>query len=459
MDPEMKEMTTKCFRGRLKTFHYVAWAFVVLLVAAVITLGVFLGITVNDKNALTMRSENGYLSSYYTLTDSLLQIENNLSKMRVVRTPSLQSELLTKAAINAEVSEQCLSALSISGANMQSTVKFCNQVGDYSLYLLRKLDSGESLSDTDYSTLDKLYETTRLLGEKMNSLSEKISSGDYSFSADLGAEDDAFSSIVSDIADGAIEYPALIYDGPFSDGLDDPSPVALEGEEISQEKGAELLKTYLTDYSDVIVKYEGELGGFIEGYSYSFTAGEVSGNAQLSKIGGKLVMADVNDSVSDPKFTKEEGVELAEQYCEKIGIDNMSAVWACVTDSELYVNLCYKEDGIVFYPDMVKIKVSLQTGRITGFEAREYIYNHTERDTDYTVSITEEEALAVGYGEMKVESVRLAVIPMDAGGEKLTYEVYGTIDGYGFFVYVDAATGKDVRVLQVIDSDEGELLM
>lgn len=443
---------------KLRIAHYFIFAAVTLLITAVITLSVFLGLTLNDRNSLSTRSSNAYTSSYYTLTDSLLQIENNLSKMRVVRTPSLQSELLVKAAINAEVAEQCLTSLSVSGANMYSTIKFCNQVGDYSLYLLKKLDNGESLSDTDYSALDKLYETTYSLGVKLNSLSEKISAGEYDF-ADLGAEDDAFSAVVSDIADGAIEYPALIYDGPFSDGLEDPSPVALKGEEITSEEGIDMVKAYLSDYGDIDVKFEGELGGYIECYSYSFTAGNVSGNAMLSKIGGALVMADVNDTVTDPQYTKEQGVELAEQYCDKIGIKGMTAVWACVTDSELYVNLCYEEDGIIYYPDMVKIKVSLQSGKITGFEGREYIYNHTERDTDYSVNITEEEALAASYGEMTVESIRLVVIPLDAGGEKLTYEVYGTIDGYGFFVYVDASTGKDVRVLQVIDSDEGELLM
>lgn len=220
-----------------------------------------------------------------------------------------------------------------------------------------------------------------------------------------------------------------------------------------------MLKKYMSDYEDIEVSYEGELGGFIECYSYTFSSGGVYGNAMLSKKGGALVMADVNDTVTNPGYTKEQGVELAEQYCEKIGISDMSAVWACVTDSELYVNLCYEQDGIIFYPDMVKVKISLETGKVTGYEAREYIYNHTERDADYNVSVTEEEALAAGYGEMSVESVRLAVIPLDAGGEKLTYEVYGTVDGYGFFVYVDAATGKAVRVLQVIDSDEGELLM
>ena len=442
----------------LRVAHYFIFAAVALLVAAVITLGIFLGFAVDDRNELSLRSENVYTSAFYSLEDSLLQIETNLGKMRVVRTPSLQSELLTKAAINAEVAEQCLSSLSVSGAAMSSTIKFCNQVGDYSLYLLRKLDNGESLSDTDYSTLDKLYESTYELGSRLGEISGKIASGEYSFSM-LGKEDDAFSATVSDIADGAIEYPSLIYDGPFSDGLEDPAPVALEGEDITAEQGAEMLKKYMSDYEDIEVSYEGELGGFIECYSYTFSSGGVYGNAMLSKKGGALVMADVNDTVTNPGYTKEQGVELAEQYCEKIGISDMSAVWACVTDSELYVNLCYEQDGIIFYPDMVKVKISLETGKVTGYEAREYIYNHTERDADYNVSVTEEEALAAGYGEMSVESVRLAVIPLDAGGEKLTYEVYGTVDGYGFFVYVDAATGKAVRVLQVIDSDEGELLM
>lgn len=450
--------TSDVRHNNLKVAHYFIFAAVAVLVTAVITLGVFLGFAVDGKNELSLRSENGYASAFYSLEDSLLQIETNLGKMRVVRTPSLQSELLTKTAINAEVAEQCLSTLSVSGAAMSSTIKFCNQVGDYSLYLLRKLDGGESLSETDYSTLDKLYESTYELGTRLSEVSGKIVAGEYSFSM-LGKEDDAFSATVSDIADGAIEYPSLIYDGPFSDGLEDPSPVALEGEEITAEQGAEILKRYLSDYEVTEVSCDGELGGFIECYSYSFSAGSVHGNAMLSKKGGALVMADVNDTVADPKYTKEQGVELAEQYCEKIGIDNMSAVWACVTDSELYVNLCYEEDGIIFYPDMVKVKISLETGKVTGYEAREYIYNHTERDADYNVTVTEEEALAAGYGEMSVESVRLAVIPLDAGGEKLTYEVYGTVDGYGFFVYVDAATGNAVRVLQVIDSDEGELLM
>ncbi len=170
---DTKNMTDEQ-HATLKVAHYFIFAAVALLIGAVITLGVFLGMALDDGKELSRKADNGYTSSYYTLTDSLLQIETNLSKMRVVRTPSLQSELLTMTAIDAEVAEQCLATLSVSGANMTGTVKFCNQVGDFSLYLLKKLDNGESLSDTDYSTADKLYETTGLLARRLNSLSEKI---------------------------------------------------------------------------------------------------------------------------------------------------------------------------------------------------------------------------------------------------------------------------------------------
>ena len=112
------------------------------------------------------------------------------------------------------------------------------------------------------------------------------------------------------------------------------------------------------------------------------------------------------------------------------------------------------------YPDMIKIKVSLQTGKVIGFEALEYIYNHNREDeVDYSVTVTEEEVRALYDGKLDIRNVRLAVIPVGGGTEKLCYEVYGVSDDYKYFVYVDAEKGVELQVMQVIDSDDGELLM
>lgn len=444
-----------------KKKNAVIWTVIVLLATAVITLGIFLGVAVSDKDKLRTQAENSYRSSYFTLADSILQIENSLSKMRVVRSDKLQSELLIKTSINAEVAEQCLNTLSVGNTDMQSTIKFCNQVQDYCLYLLSKIESDKDLSDTDYSALEKLYSASYQLGVRVNSLREDMVNDGYAFIDSLGKQDDAFSAIVTQIANGAIEYPSLIYDGPFSDGLEDPSPKTLDGEEITPEQGEEYVRKYAYGYEIASISFLGESGGYFDCLLYSFTDNSgKSGSVQISKTGGHLVMLDVYDEVEEPAYTRDDALQLASQYCEKLGYADMTAVWSCVTDSELYVNMCYEQDGIIFYPDMLKIKVSLQTGKVVGFESLEYIYNHDKnRDTDYNVTVTEEEVLAAPYGQMKIKSVRLAVIPYGAGSERLAYEVYGMLDDYQFFVYVDAETGQELKVLQVIDSDEGELLM
>ena len=63
------------------------------------------------------------------------------------------------------------------------------------------------------------------------------------------------------------------------------------------------------------------------------------------------------------------------------------------------------------------------------------------------------------YGALETESVRLAVIPTPGGGERLAYEVYGTVQEEKFFVYADPETGDEVRVLMDVDGEQGGLLI
>jgi germination protein YpeB len=141
-----------------------------------------------------------------------------------------------------------------------------------------------------------------------------------------------------------------------------------------------------------------------------------------------------------------------------MGIESMKGVYATVTDGILFVNMCYVENDVVIYPDMIKVKVSLDDGKIVGFEGLNYIYNHTQRQID-TPTVTEGEVRNMDFGGLSIKSIRLALIPLTGGKEALTYEVFGNIDDYNFYIFVDAKTGKEVKVMQVIDSDEGELLM
>lgn len=438
-----------------KIFHIVV---AIILLTAIILLSVFLGLSRADGKSWMAMSENNMESAYYTLTDSLLNIENNFSKLRVTRDGNLAGEMLIDVAMDSQTAAANLAILSYSGYDMSALVKFCNQVGDYSKYLVTKLTGGEELSEEDYNTLAKLYEATYSIGKKLNAVKDALMSGEKIVTG-LDEFNSQFTEIADSLVDGSIKYPSLIYDGAFSDSLEERQPKALSGEDIDPEKQQDNIAKILCDYEIKSVKYTGESDNGFTAYVYDITLEDGSNvYLQLAKKGGSIVMWDKQFDSQQPTLSVEEGVVLAEQYMQKQGYENVKGVYACVTDSVLYVNICYVENDIVLYPDMIKIKVSLDDGKIIGFEGLNYIYNHTERSLE-TPSVTEGEVRNMNFGGLEVQSVRLALIPLDNSKESLTYEVYGKVDNYAYYVFIDAMTGKAVEVLQVIDSDEGELLM
>lgn len=438
-----------------KIFHIVV---AVILLTAIILLSVFLGLSRSDGKSWMAMSENNMESAYYTLTDSLLNIENNFSKLRVTRDGNMAGEMLIDVAMDSQTAAANLAILSYSGYDMSALVKFCNQVGDYSKYLVTKLTGGEELSEEDYNTLAKLYEATYSIGKKLNAVKDALMSGEKIVTG-LDEFNSHFAEIADSLVDGSIQYPSLIYDGAFSDSLEERQPKSLSGEDIDPEKQQDNITKILCDYKIKSVKYTGESDNGFTAYVYDVTLEDGSNvYLQLAKKGGSIVMWDKQFDSQQPTLSVEEGVVLAEQYMQKQGYENVKGVYACVTDSVLYVNICYVENDIVIYPDMIKIKVSLDDGKIIGFEGLNYIYNHTERSLE-TPAVTEGEVRNMDFGGLEVQSVRLALIPLDNGKETLTYEVYGKVDNYAYYVFIDAKTGKAVEVLQVIDSDEGELLM
>ncbi len=430
----------------------------ILLLIAIILLSVFLGIAKSNEEKWKTNSEYNYENAYYTLSDSLLNMENNLSKLRVTRSDSLVNEMLIEIAMNSQTAVANLTTLSYGGYDLSNAIKYCNQVGDYSKFLAQKLNAGSEISEEDRKTLDGLYQSTFKLGKSLGKVKEKLVEGGRIIDG-LNKLNEEFIVIASGLVDGSIEYPSLIYDGAFSDSLINREVKGLSGEDISKDGQEDRIKKILCDYDVKSITFIGENTNGFDSFLYqaNMSNGQIA-SIQLAKKGGAIVMWDTSFDAQEPKLTVEEGTLLAEQYMKKQGYDDMKGVYACVTDGLLYVNMCYTKDDIIYYPDMIKVKVSLDDGKIVGFEGLNYIYNHTQRDTQ-SPSITEGEVTNMDFGNMSVTSVRLALIPMSNGKELLTYEVYGSMDNINFYIFVDAKTGKEVRVMQVIDSDEGELLM
>ena len=107
-----------------------------------------------------------------------------------------------------------------------------------------------------------------------------------------------------------------------------------------------------------------------------------------------------------------------------------------------------KMDGIYIYSDMVKLQIALDDNTLLNFDQTSYATRHYQRQLPAPV-LSKEQILQNRNPNFQVETVRLALITDEYSiNEILTYEIQGTVVGETFSVFVDAATGQEIRIVR-----------
>ncbi len=429
-----------------------------MLLAVVITLSVFVGLYAKDRRDKDRDIESFYQSAYYGLVGNFVDIENDLAKARVITDNKLLRQNLMKIDVNCNLASQNLQVFYANNDGMSNLMNFINQLGDYCGYLIKELEKGKSLTISQTENLNKMWGVSKEYGKLLNSLQDYAKDG-TTLARLLGENNEQFEDILSNIGNGSIEYPSLIYDGPFSDGILNREAKGIVGEEISADQGKALVEKYLVGYDIENIEYAQDSVNRIESYLYAVKLkGGRQCSVQIAKKGGLLLLMDLFHEVVEPSLTIEQCQKVAEQYCESIGLKNMKAVWINNNQSNIYINMCYEQDGIVNYADMVKIKISLDTGEVIGYEGLNYAFNHVTRVYD-APTVSEEQAVLNVSAILDNIKCRLVTIPWNVTAEKVAYEIVGELDGEKYFVYIDAYNGDELNVLRMIDSNQGDLLM
>ena len=136
----------------------------------------------------------------------------------------------------------------------------------------------------------------------------------------------------------------------------------------------------------------------------------------------------------------------------------MKCVWNYASGGTEHLNFAYTENGVIMYPDLVKLNVCMETGVVTGLDADNYYINHTDRLIGKAKHDMGEAFDKVNV-KLDVQDERVTVIPLGNGRETLAYEFIGTYNGSVYYVYVDADTLKEVEIYKVVDTEQGRLLM
>lgn len=397
-----------------------------------------------------------YRRSLYDVTEQVGSIDLNLSKAIATKDSAAMSGYLLDAAIESELAESDIHDLPIKDENKVYTTKLINQIGDFTKMLNKKIARGESVTEEEYATLEKLREYNRKLKDALDEFIGNSGDGyEFNINADNG---DALLSGLNQLENLSVEYPELIYDGPFSDGLLKREIKGLSGDNITSSEAKDIFSELFAEYNPQNIEVGKSVNADIPCYNVSASIKGKPVLAQISETGGKLIMYSQSGSCNAAKYEFSAAEKKAEEFLSSLGIENMKPVWYVFYNNSYTINYAGIDNGAVVYPDMIKIKLCAETSDIIGFEATTYYKNHTER-TVGSPALSKRAAKEKVSDSIEVETVRLAVIPFGNDSERLCYEFSGKKDGDTYYAYIDAQTGAQLNMFKVIESTEGTLLM
>ena len=136
----------------------------------------------------------------------------------------------------------------------------------------------------------------------------------------------------------------------------------------------------------------------------------------------------------------------------------MAETYFQTQENIITINYVYEQNGIVVYPDLIKVKIALDDGEILGVESTGYLNSHTTR-TDTIPTISKEQAKAKLNPKLDIQSEKLAIIPTEWKTEILCYEFKGKVDETEFLVYINAKNGREENILVIIETPGGILTM
>lgn len=433
---------------------------VVLGTVCLTLMGILWGV-VTRSNLYATQLENMYKRALYQLVGNVNDIELDISKAISTTTLSTQREILTRVNDNTVQAVDNLAVLPLASKNTSNFFDILNHIGGYTQSIVDNLNEGIKLTSEQLDTLSGLHSTSLNLVYELNDYLLDLDL-DYEIINNVDFRDDfnsSFTGGLNNIESEKEGMPTLIYDGPFSDSVLNKEIVGLPEGEVTVEEATQIVQQKLAVYSIEKINYTGDSNGKFVTYNFEVTCTNCSLYVQITKQGGFILsIVAYGTAQGEYDLTEEQAQTLATNIATIFEIKNMQAVWTSTNGNIIYVNLAPVVDGVIYYPDLIKVKIDKYSGIVIGWEATNYATNHTNRSVPSPeISITE--ANKVISPALTVIDTRLAIIPQQYVGEHLTYEYICEWKDYTYYVYVDTVTGEEVQILRVVKTTRGDLIV
>lgn len=376
-----------------------------------------------SQMALSAQASSAQLVSSFSAIDTALQ------KARFTADPTMQAELSAEIWHESASIQACLNSLPFATSGAQEAQKFAAQAGEYARSLISNpaKNSYEMLTELEKSA--SFFTQNSMLGDKQSSFTQTAFKGNSS------------------------EYPALIYDGPYSEHLDKREPEFLKGKADITEQEARVIASGFTDILPQSFTVTQNFGAKMPFYRLESEFYSID----VARAGGVVINMTCGRTIGATSLTQDDAVLRAETFLRSHTDIPMKRSYSETANGCTTINFAALSGETTLYPDLIKIIVALDNGEIIGVEARGFIMSHKER-TLSAPKISQADAQAKVSTNLKVLSSSLAVIPTRGENEKLCYEfICETPQSTHCIVYINAETGREQNILMLLESESGVL--
>lgn len=413
--------------------------------------------------------ENGYRHAFAELSANLNELDVALQKGIYATSPSMLGVLCTQIYGKAMSAQMALGELPYSNVELEQTAAFLAKAGDYAAALSRSAAVTGVCSDEQREALRGLSAGASDLSARVAGLQSDLMGGAVTLEDLEAAEarlsaaeggghtlaDSSYQTVESDFP----ELPSLIYDGPFSEHIAGRTPAMLEGREDVTQDEARLAAARFLDLKPELFTLVSAGSGRLPTYSFSAMVDGGELYVEVTRRGGLVVELLHSRPVESAALSREEAVAAAAAFLTSRGYPNMTESYFIDQGNVLTINFAAQQGEVLCYPDLVKVSVALDNGRVVGFESEGYLMNHTLRDLPRS-PVSLGKAQAALSPELDILSHRLALIPTGGEYEVLTHEFKcQSADGRHVLVYINAQTGQEEKILILLEDESGTLVI
>ncbi|MCR4431452.1 MAG: germination protein YpeB [Tepidanaerobacteraceae bacterium] len=434
--------------------------------------GIIFGFWSISKRAYSAENalEASYQRGFFELIDQVNNLNLLISKSLVTSSDAQRIMTFTTIWHQAEGARTSLSQLPLGQRDMTNSQKFFAQLGDFSYSLSKKIVNGEEVTTDEWKKMENFKKYSQDLSRKLRELQNDVAAGRIKWENRAYAAGkmsklpqamaDKFAVIDQKLKE---EAPTITYDGPFSDHVENVKPMGVTGSAITESKAKEIA----ADFVDNPDKYRYDTGiagrarGNIPAYSVELTRKGASAPEvmmDVSEKGGNVIWYLNTRAIGPQKIDLKASVDRARAFLSSRGFAGMEATGSLTQDGTITITFVPILNDILLYPDFIKVEVALDNGQIVGFDGAGYLTFHRTRSLPH-IKISKSEVVNKINKNLKINRIRLALIPDSAMKEKLCYEVDGNLKDERYLVYINAENGLEEQILKIVETEKGTMTM